>query len=106
MEKEDEMIWVFASGAMLNRSLRITNYQKLSRGILLTCLFVGSPGWSQESTETQSSSINSVRVESDSAKPYLEEQENAETPEPQSIIEYEPSESISEDLSVSFPVDI
>tara|TARA_B100000700_G_C14203920_1_gene471579 strand:+ start:69 stop:371 length:303 start_codon:yes stop_codon:yes gene_type:complete len=100
------MIWVFASGAMLNRRVRITGHQKLFYGVLLASLFVGSPGWSQEATEAKNSSTNSVGADADLGNPYPEEQGNEETVEPQSIMEYEPIESISEDLPVSFPVDI
>ena len=76
-------------------------------GVLLAALLgalLVTPVLGQEPVEPESSI---VEPESNAPAESIDDAANPATTEPSSLVlDYEPTESISEDLSVSFPVDI
>ena len=78
---------------------------KLSLWVMTIALLIGGtvvsaqeePAADANATEVEATNESSQSDATDSTQPQTD---------PEAVLDYEPSESISEDLSVSFPVDI
>ena len=75
-----------------------------SMAALLSMLLI-APAFAQEAAEPEESVTSSERADT-SDEPTSEPADAPAVVESGAVLDYEPTESISEDLSVSFPVDI
>ena len=77
--------------------------------LLSGCLIASGLVWAQQAAQTEAPTSGDAEIETPAADEPAETAEPAPTPAetgPGAVLDYEPTESISEDLSVSFPVDI
>ena len=106
MEKGEEMTWDFELHAMLNNCLTSRPRPKWLWITTIILCFVGSSVSAQEPLKKPSLEISDIQRDTkQDDKITIEKQSSQEAP---SIQDFKPSESntISEDSSVSFPVDI
>lgn len=102
------MTWALELRAMPNNT---SHPKRLLAGWLLAgCLSAPGLTWAQEAAQEPDAPIPG---DSERERPPISAPEEGAAPappkaqtDPGAILDYEPSESISEDLSVSFPVDI
>lgn len=77
--------------------------------LLSGCLIASGLVWAQQAAQTEAPTSGDAESETPAADESVETADpapaSAET-DPGTVLDYEPTESISEDLSVSFPVDI
>ncbi len=77
--------------------------------LLSGCLIASGLVWAQQAAQTEAPTSGDAESETPVPDEPVEPADPAPAPaetDPGAILDYEPTESISEDLSVSFPVDI
>ena len=102
------MTWALELRAMPNK--QTSGLKALARWVLAGCLTVGAPVLAQVADQEPVAGVTNGSEEVTPATTASDEVAAPLEPEvptaPGSIVDYQPTESISEDLSVSFPVDI
>ena len=77
--------------------------------LLSGCLIASGLVWAQQTAQTEAPTSGDAESETPVPDEPVETADPAPAPaetDPGAVLDYEPTESISEDLSVSFPVDI
>jgi hypothetical protein len=101
MEKEGEMIW--ASGLRVMQSKPSMQWRRslVTFTAAISCAAIGFAQVADDTAErTSTTETDNQAVEPVTPPDTVTDNDSG------SVVDYEPSESISEDLSVSFPVDI
>ena len=108
MVNEGEMTWALELRAMPNK--QTSGLKVLAGWVVAGCLSVGAPVLAQVADQEPDAGLTS---DSEDVTPAITASDEVAAPlepeaptAPGSIVDYKPTESISEDLSVSFPVDI
>ena len=108
MVNEGEMTWALELRAMPNK--QTSGLKVLAGWVVAGCLSVGAPVLAQVADQEPDAGLTSDSEDVTPATTASDEVAAPLEPEapttPGSIVDYKPTESISEDLSVSFPVDI
>ena len=101
MGKEEEMIWALGLHVMQNK--RSTQWRRLLVvfAAVMSCAAVAFAQVAEDTAERTTTS----EMDNQTVEPVTPPDTTTDTGSA-SVVEYEPSESISEDLSVSFPIDI
>ena len=101
MGKEDEMIWALGLHVMQNKPSTQWPRLLVAFAAAMSCAAVS---FAQVAEDTAERTIT-LETDNQTVEPVTPPDTTSDS-DSSSVAEYEPSESISEDLSVSFPVDI